>query len=776
MSRSSASNLVTSTNYSHPARPLPVRLFNRLGRLARTSLDFEDLLDSARRRTGLDDFGDPSFREPLRVLLDSIEKEAQLHAFGRTVMRGRIAGMLANRLRIEAFIRKHPEIDATSLRRPIVIAGLQRTGTTMLHRLLAADPRARALLAWEALNPAPLPGEGERGEWRRRAAALMSEKGLQKLSPEFFAIHPVEANAPEEDILLIDHAFTSQAPEATLHVPSYAAWLETQDLTPAYRFLERTLKLLTWQRAGQHWVLKTPHHMEYLAELLAVFPDAVIVQTHRDPQATMGSFCSMVAHGRGIFSDQVDAREVGRHWLRKVRRMIDRSLAVRDGGAAGSFVDVSYYDLLSDPLAQVRRIYALAGIELEPAAEAAMRVVLARDVQNRHGKHVYRTRDFGLSRAAIEETFADYRERFAIRREKSASQQDEATPASAVTGAGHRSLGAALVTAVVDMVGKKDAAISGIDTSVRLDGQTALVTGANSGLGKAVAIDLARRGARVLLACRSRIPEAGDEIARASGSSAVEMLRVDLADLDSVVALTDELARRKQTIDLLVCNAGLMPGQPQRTRQGYDVMFGVHYLANHVLVRRLLASGVIPNDVYATNGRRGTAIPRIVFVSSETHRSSQALDFEHLGKPVEYGLADAIQHYGSSKLAMTTLATSLAAKLVGANGPSVAVHCLCPGPVASGIARDAPAFLRPVIGPVMKTFFQSPEAAAAPVLYLAAAPELAGDTGWYMHLMRRKPPAPLAADAGHRTQLWERGETLLAPWLPGGGGATGFQI
>ena len=627
------SSLVTSTDYAHPRRPLVVRVFNRLGAAAervgmRTSLDFDGLLEAARRRTGLDDFGDPCFHEPLRVLLRSLEDEAGMHALGRTIMRERIVGMLANRLRVEAIVREHPEVERLAIARPIVIAGLQRTGTTLLHRLLAADPRARALLAWEALHPAPLRGEGRNGSQRRRRSAKLSEKGLRWLSPQFFAVHPVEADAPEEDVMLLDHCFTSQAPEATLHVPAYAAWLEKQDLVPAYRYLERLLRVLTWQRPGEYWVLKTPHHMEYLAELFEVFPDAVIVQTHRDPHATTGSFCSMVAHGRGIFSDRVDAREVGRHWLRKVGRMVDRSLAVRDARGGASFVDVSYYDLLADPLGEVRRIYEAAGITLSTDAAQVMKALLARDVQNRHGRHVYRTRDFGLSPAMIEETFAGYRARFAIRREKSAAADDRAED-SAVTGVGHRSIGAATFTALVDMVSNKGN-VAGIDASVRLDGLTALVTGASGGLGKALACDLARRGARVLMACRSGIPEAGREVAGASGSTTVEMLKVDLADLDSVAALCDELAGRGETVDLLLCNAGVVTRQAQRSKQGFDLMFAVHYLANHLLVRRLLASGVIPNDVFAANGRTGTSIPRIVFVSSETHRSSQGLDFEHL--------------------------------------------------------------------------------------------------------------------------------------------------
>lgn len=764
----SRSPLVTSTDYAHPKRPLPVRALNAAGRVASSlgaqpSLDAESLLAAARRATGLDDFGEPCPREALGVLLRSLEDEAGLNTLGRFIMRGRLVAMLSNRLRVEALWKEHPEIASIPLGRPIVIAGLQRTGTTLLHRLLAADPKARALMAWEALNPAPLEGEGRSGSARRERAARLSERGLAWLAPEFFAIHPVEADAPEEDVLLLDHCFTSQAPEATLHVPTYASWLETQDLVPQYRYLERLLKVLAWQKPGEYWVLKTPHHMEYLGELLAVFPDAVIVQTHRDPQATTGSFCSMVAHGRGIFSDDVSAREVGRHWLRKVRRMVDRSLEARAAHPSAAFVDVAYRDLLKDPVGEVRRIHDAAGLPLAPEAEAAMRALLEHQVKDRHGRHVYRTRDFGISPARIDEMFADYRERFAIPREKSGD--DVPKVGAEVSGVGHRGIATAITTAVVDILGRKDS-LPGLDDSVRLDGLTAMVTGASGGLGRAVAIDLARRGARVLMAGRSGIPEAGHEVARASGSTRVEMVKVDLGDLDSVVELTDELARRGVTLDLLVCNAGVVTQNAKKSRQGYEQMFAVHYLANHLLLRRLLASGVIPNGVYARNGRSGTAIPRVVFVSSEAHRSSKGLDLDHFGRFTEFTLSEAMGRYGDSKLALTTLAVELARRLHVGGRPSVAVHALCPGPIASGIARDAPAFLQPVVDPVMRVLFPSPEAAAPPVVYLAAAPELAGDSGWYLHLMQRKDPSPLALDASNGSRLWQGGEALLAPWLP----------
>jgi NAD(P)-dependent dehydrogenase (short-subunit alcohol dehydrogenase family) len=751
---------VTSTDYSHPKRPLFAHLANKT--MGHPSLDKNELLDAARKSTGLSDFGDPAFEAPLTVLLDSLDREARLHPLGRGIMRGRVIAMLENRLRIEALYAKHPEIDAIKIEKPIVIAGLQRTGTTVLHRLLAADPEARALMSWEALNPAPLPGEGENGTFRRRMMSKLAEVGLEQLAPDFFAIHPVESDAPEEDVLILDHAFMSQAPEATADVPTYANWLETHDVVPSYRYLLRVLKALSFQRPGKHWVLKTPHHMEFLDELLTVFPDAVIVQTHRDPQATMGSFCSMVAHGRGVFSDHVDARDVGTHWLRKVRRMIDRSLEVRDSGKQASFIDVSYYDVLKDPIAQVRRIYAHAGRTLTEEAVTAMKRVSERDVQNRYGKHVYRTRDFGLSPTRIEETFGDYRARFAIKREK--PEASDAPKQAATTGIGHKSVFAATLTAVIDTFGQEPL-IKGIDRSVRLDGKTAMVTGANSGLGKAVAIDLARRGAHVILACRSGIPEAGEDVKQASGSKRVEMVKVDLSDLDSVVEMTDLLAARGTKLDLLVCNAGLMPSKAKKSAQGMEVMVAVHYFGNHLMVRRLLASGVIPNDVYAKNGRKGTAIPRIVFVSSETHRSSSGIDVEKLEVFRDYGIKDGIERYGDSKLALTTFATELSRKLTTKDGPSVAVHSLCPGPVASRIAREAPPLLEPLIGPVMRTFFRSPEDAAEPVLYLAAAPDIDGDTGWYMHLMRRKLAAPLAIEETNGKRLFAKGEDYLAAYL-----------
>ena len=413
----------TSNNYSNPYRPLPIALFNRIGKAAEKlgalpDLNVDKLVAGAKRKTGLSDFGNQWFFEPLMVLVDSINREANLTPLGKLIQKNRLEGALATRLRVEQLLKEHPEIHDINLGKIIIIAGLQRTGTTTLHRLLAADPNMRALVSWEALSPLPLPNEKPGQPNKRIAQAKTAEKGLAYLAPEFFAIHPVEHDAPEEDVLLLDLCFMSQSPEATLHVPAYANWLEQQDHTPAYEYLRTMLKILTWQRPAKNWVLKTPHHMEYLNVILNVFPEARIVQTHRDPQKTTGSFCSMVSHGRGVFSDNVDAVEVAQHWLRKVNRLMQLSINVRNESNADRFMDVSYYDLVKDPVAEVEKIYKFADLEFNADALTAVQETKKRNVQHRYGKHVYHLSDFNLTRDDIENQCAFYRKRYGIPYEK----------------------------------------------------------------------------------------------------------------------------------------------------------------------------------------------------------------------------------------------------------------------------------------------------------------------------------------------------------------------
>jgi hypothetical protein len=311
-------------------------------------------------------------------------------------------------------VRKSPEILDIELGPVVVIAGLQRTGTTLLHRLLSADTDVRSLAAWEGLSPVPWPGERAGRPTGRIRKARFAVRALAYLAPQFFAIHPAEHDAPEEDVLLLDLSFMSQAPEATLHVPSYAKWLEGQDHTRAYQYLRRMMQILLAQRGGRSWVLKSPHHMEHLDVVLDVLPEARIVQTHRDPQKTMPSFCSMVAHGRGIFSNDVDPYEVARHWVRKVGRLLERSARVRANRGDERFLDVSYYDLAADPMAEAERVYDFAGLTLSDAARRSMTATRERNVQHKYGRHRYNLADFDLCEEDIERAFGDYRARFSI--------------------------------------------------------------------------------------------------------------------------------------------------------------------------------------------------------------------------------------------------------------------------------------------------------------------------------------------------------------------------
>ena len=415
----------TSTDYGKPYRPLPVALVNHVGRLGRKlrrsdPLNVDSMLAAARKRTGLTDFGDEWFLQPLNVLVKSINEEANLTTAGYVVQRARTTSALSTRLRAEQLIGKHPEILDLELGRIILISGLQRTATTKLHRLIAADPGFRALSAWEALNPVPLPGDVPGDPKQRLREAQRAERTLAWLAPEFAAVHPVGHDAPEEDVFLLDLSFMSQSPEAMMHVPTYSAWLEHQDHTKSYEYLFTMLKVLQWQRPGRNWVLKTPNHLEHLDIALRVLPRTSIIQTHRDPKQAIASFCSMVAHGRGILSDRVDPREIAAHWVPKMRRMLERSIETRYSVNADACVDVSYYDLVRNPIDELRRIYRCAAMEFDDECERAATEALSVNIKDRHGTHAYSLGDFGLDADRIDRDFEFYTRVYRIPDERAA--------------------------------------------------------------------------------------------------------------------------------------------------------------------------------------------------------------------------------------------------------------------------------------------------------------------------------------------------------------------
>ena len=404
-----------------PRYRLPIRLYNLSG--IRTALEEGALIDAAVKKSGLRDFGDETWRPAFRRLLTSLNQEAQLHPWGRFITKQRLLGLLQNRLRSEALFRMHPDILEQELMPPIVITGLQRTGTTFLHRLLATDPAAYGLLSWEALNPAPLAGKGE--QKKRISIARTSERVLRYMAPEFFAIHPVEHRAPEEEILLLDMSFLSTVPEATMLLPDYSSWLERQDQEPAYRTMKRLLLLLQWQKGPgpTHWVLKSPHHMEWLDVLARVYPGARIVHTHRDPLRNLASFLSMAFHAMRIFSAAVTPEKVGAFWTRKVTRMVERAMDFRKAGGAGQITDVVYYDLIREPMRAVERIYGDASIVLTDGARRSMQEQRERSRQHQYGVHHYRLEDFGVDRSSADAGWAQYRAHFQLPYEDSSHGQ-----------------------------------------------------------------------------------------------------------------------------------------------------------------------------------------------------------------------------------------------------------------------------------------------------------------------------------------------------------------
>jgi len=378
--------------------------------------DAKALLEEAQRRAGSGDFGDPSFHEPMQRLLHALEREAELNEAGRVGQLERIVGLLVNRLRTEESLRRHPEILEQRITAPIVIVGLARTGTTMLHRMLASDPRLHALLWYESRQPAPLPAANASAPDPRIADAEREVEAMLGASPELIAAHPMDARAPDEEIMLVEHAFLSTNPEAFCRIPSFAAWREVQDLTPGYDYLVRLLRFLQWQKrrrgeAGERWILKTPFHLGHMDALFRAFPDARIVWPHREPAQCIPSLASLIHSLRVLASDRVDPVDVGREWSDKMRRAISRCMDVREAHE-DRFLDLRYQDLVADPLAQAARIYAFAGLSLSEDVAARMRSWAALNAREKRPIHRYTLERFGFDEPGLRRDFARYRERF----------------------------------------------------------------------------------------------------------------------------------------------------------------------------------------------------------------------------------------------------------------------------------------------------------------------------------------------------------------------------
>ena len=411
--------------FALPPFPFPLRVGLRAWEalaqvgIGRPDLSEEGLIAAARRNTGLHHFGSDDFRVPLRRLLRSFEEEADLHLLGRSVMRTATLRAVECRLRLENLCDLHPEIEERRVKRPVFITGMQRTGTTKLHRMLSCAPELRFLSSAEALRPTPLgrPIRDEPGDWERRLReARIAERGMKYISPALFAIHPIEAESPEEDVFLFDVTFVSPAVDASLSVPTYTKWIREIEQKPSHEYVRRLIQLLLWQKPGRY-LGKTPHYQENLDVLLEVFPDAKIIHTHRDPLKVVPSFASMMAHTGAMLARQVDPREVGRRVADQMLNSVERGIEARMKAPAGSVLDVHYPALVADPMGQMRRIYDFLELDWTTDAVSRMQTWIGANPQHKYGIHRYGLADFGLDEGELDARFKRYREHFGVERE-----------------------------------------------------------------------------------------------------------------------------------------------------------------------------------------------------------------------------------------------------------------------------------------------------------------------------------------------------------------------
>jgi hypothetical protein len=373
------------------------------------------LIERARQQTGLDDFGDDGFREGLNILVTALEREARLNDMGRLAMDGQITDLLANRLQIEHWYQKHPEIDAEEITAPLIGLGLPRTGSTALACLLGEDPAARSLRTWESMWPCPPPDAATVQNDPRLAQAAQSMQRRARLFPRMTAMLPSTATSPTECQLLMGHDFKSQIFQAFVHIPSYVGWLNHQaDLAPTYRYVKRVLKLLQWRCPPQRWRLKNPSHSLFIGALNQVFPDARFVMTHRDPGSVIPSVADLYYELHKAYSDTVDMVAIGLETRAFCELAMHRMIAFRDAGNNARFFDIDFAPFQKDPFPILEKLYAFLGETLSPEARAGM-------AQWRRDKPVadqaYERTDpalFGLDQAALREKFRFYADRYGV--------------------------------------------------------------------------------------------------------------------------------------------------------------------------------------------------------------------------------------------------------------------------------------------------------------------------------------------------------------------------
>jgi hypothetical protein len=371
-----------------------------------------DVLGAAREATGLDDFGDDSFREGLAVMVRSLESEADLTPAGLDQVRGQLVRTLSNRLQVEDWYRRHPEIDEQEIIAPVVQLGLPRTGSTALGNLLAEDPAVRSLRTWEAGTPCPPPEKDHEHDDPRIAQAQAGMDAQLARVPELAAMVPRSAAGPTECLFLLALDFRSGSAVSAKKVPSFSAWLLDCDMEPGYRYHKKMLKLLQWRCGPTRWRLRSPIHMSGIYDLDKVYPDAQFVMTHRDVTKVIPSVSSLLATVSSLVG-QDDPHYFGGFAAQLWETALRRTVAFRDDGREHRFHDLGFREVQDDPIGSVRKLYASLGEQLSPQAEDRMTKWWAGNSRVQGG-HRYTAEEFGLDAAELRSRFAFYTDRFDI--------------------------------------------------------------------------------------------------------------------------------------------------------------------------------------------------------------------------------------------------------------------------------------------------------------------------------------------------------------------------
>lgn len=423
MTASTTDRPIESTWTPQP-RPLWVAQLNEMGShtgspAALIALDEESLIGSAIAATGLEDFGDDDdWRDGFRVLLASLESTADLNLIGRLMARAEIVRALCARLHIADTYKNQLAINDQEIEEPVFITGMGRSGTSILHALMALDPRFRAPLTWELVYPCPPPEAATRGSDARLLKADVDQTFWFQITPEVQAMHDNRGDEPNECSLGFTNLFASEVWGGAHHVPQYDIFAALYDKAKLYRFHRKLLKLLQFRAPGR-WLLKGPGHLSSLPALFDEYPDARVVITHRDPLKVMPSMVNLVATLQWQRSDHVDYNGIVQRLGIGYPYVMNQMMQQRRAGALPKdrIIDVNYDELVANPVSTLAAIYAQLGTEQTSEGPQRIRDYLANRPKDLHGAHRYSFDHLGLDHAATRAAFREYQQEFGVKDE-----------------------------------------------------------------------------------------------------------------------------------------------------------------------------------------------------------------------------------------------------------------------------------------------------------------------------------------------------------------------